>query len=309
VLSKENGLEPAGIYDDNPERGQQAAERYGTTWFNSLEALIENGAEGLIICSENSKHHDHCITACKAGVHVLCEKPIATRLSDAREMIAAADAANVVLKIAFTTRFTRAAQELRAVVRADDIGDIVSLAGMNRGQNPGGWFVDPEVAGGGSMMDHIVHQLDFARWLSGLEPRRVYAEQDTFFGDIPSEDAGLVLVEFDGGVPLTIDASWSRPPQFPTWGDNIVEINGARRSLYVDTQAARVTKIADGPRTAVYVPYGNTVSGDMIMDFVRAAGGQPSIGATGEDGYAALEVALAAYQSVRTGRSISLPLE
>jgi len=309
VLSAAPGIEAAGIYDDNEERGTEAADRHRTAYFSDLQDLLRSDLDGVIVCSENSAHREHCIAAFDAGVHVLCEKPVATSLSDGRAMLAAAKANDRILKIAFTTRFTAAAQPLQTLFERGDLGRITSLVGMNRGQNPGGWFVDRELAGGGSMMDHIVHQLDFARWAFGLEPRRVYAESDTLFSDNETEDAGLVLVEFDGGVCLTIDASWSRPPQFPTWGDNIVEVNGTEMSALVNTQAGRVTRYADGPRTAEYVAFEQNVSANMIADFCEAIRGHESIGAVGEDGYVALEVALAAYRSARSGSTVSLPLE
>ncbi len=313
VLNSTPGIECVGIFDEDAERGRAAAQKHGTRFYPDLDQLLAGGnggdrPDGVIVCSENSRHRDHCVAALDAGVHVLCEKPIATTLYDARAIIDSAAAGGRILKIAFTTRFSEAAEQLVPLVRRGEIGDPITLVGMNRGQNPGGWFVESALSGGGSMMDHIVHQLDFARWIFGLEPERVYAEQAVFFSDIAVEDAGLVLVEMQGGVPLTIDASWSRPASFPTWGDNVLEINGSLRSLRVDTQASRIVRYGEGVKPVEYVPYGRNTSREMILDFCAAIAGKENKGATGEDGCVALEVVLAAYRSAASGVTVPLPL-
>lgn len=263
VLSSSDSIEAAGIFDDDTARGTAAAERYGVPYYDDLQRFLESGLDGVIICSENDRHYHDALAAFQAGTAVLCEKPIATRLEDARAMV-------------------EAAGELYSLAEQGEFGELISLVGMNRGKNPGGWFVERDRSGGGSLIDHIVHQLDFARWVFNIEPYRVYAESDTFFSDIDTEDAGLVLVEFDGGVTLTIDASWSRPSGFPTWGDNVVEVNGSRSSAIVDTQAGRVVRYEEPAVT--FVPYHNRISRDMILDFCSDREGGDTIGADGGDG-------------------------
>lgn len=306
VLASEPGVELAGIFHDEPEAGRDAARRFGARCYDNLEEFLRAGMNGVIVCSENHRHKEHCLAAFRAGLPVLCEKPIATTLADGLAMTQAAEKAGLVLKIAFTTRFSPAAVRLRALVREGKLGDILSLVGTNHGKNPGGWFVDPLEAGGGSLMDHIVHQLDFARWTLGREPARVYAEMDTFFSDIPTEDAGLVQVEFEGGVLLTIDASWSRPPGFPTWGDNIIEANGTLGSALMDTQGRRVVLYTKGDPGSRHLQWGADASRGMILDFVAAVNGRESAGADGRDGLAALETVLAAYRSVKSGKTEDL---
>jgi predicted dehydrogenase len=303
VLDGEANIEIAGIFHDESNVGRDTAQRFRTVYFDDLSAFLRAGMDGVIVCSETFRHKDHCLAAFQAGLHVLCEKPIATTLDDGTAMIEKAEKSGLVLKIAFTTRFSPAAARLRTLVRDGELGSILSLVGTNHGKNPGGWFVDPVEAGGGSLMDHIVHQLDYARWILGRDPVRVYAEMDTFFGDIPVEDAGLVHVEFEGGALLTIDASWSRPPEFPAWGDNIIEVNGTLGSALLDTQGHRAVLYSRGDVTARHVPWGENTSHGMIRDFISAVSGRESRGADGRDGLIALETVLAAYRSVGSGKT------
>ena len=302
VLGGEADIELAGIYHDEPAAGREAARRFGTGYHDSLDSFFRGGMDGVVVCSENYLHREHCLAAFRAGVQVLCEKPIATTSADGLAIVRAAEASGLILKIAFTTRFSPAAARLRGLARDGRLGRILSMVGTNHGKNPGGWFADPLRAGGGSLMDHIVHQLDYARWMLGREPLQTYAEMDSFFGASAVEDAGLVQVEFEGGTLLTIDASWSRPPEFPGWGDNVIEVNGTEGSALLDTQGERAMLYGRGPLTARHLAWGEDPSRLMIRDFVDALAGKASIGADGRDGLAALETVLAAYRSVRSRR-------
>src|SRR4051812_29776570 len=87
ALTKINGVQLVGIADDDKNRGTNAAERYQTQYFSHYQELLQQDIEAVIITSENSKHREHVVAAAKAGKHILCEKPIASKLEDAEAMI------------------------------------------------------------------------------------------------------------------------------------------------------------------------------------------------------------------------------
>ena len=87
------------------------------------------------------------------------------------------------------------------------------------------------LSGGGAATDHIVHIMDLIRWILKDEVKSVYAELDTRFYDIDVEDCGMVTLELESGVIVSIDPSWSRPQTFPTWGDAIMNFVGTKGNL------------------------------------------------------------------------------
>jgi len=187
-------------------------------------------------------------------------------------------------------------------VREGALGRVLALNGTNHGQIPGGWFLDPDLAGGGAVMDHTVHLADVLRWMLAVEVKSVYAEVDSFFGAEETDDAAILTLELEGGpfadgVFATIDPSWSRGDGYPTWGDVTLRIAGTSGVLDVDpfAQPLRTFDHASGSPSWSYT--GEDMNALMLSDFLRGvAEGEPS-GASGLDGLRTLEIVLAAYRS------------
>ena len=104
-----------------------------------------------------------------------------------------------------------------------DLGQVYCFNATNNGELPTKhrlWFVDRDLAGGGALMDHTVHLVDIMRWYLGSEVQDVYAQTNKIFhaAEVEVETGGLEMLTFHNGVFATIDASWSRPPYWPTWG-------------------------------------------------------------------------------------------
>ncbi len=303
-------VELAGIFDEDSNRAKQKAQEFETAPFDNVNALLEQDIQGVIVTAENAKHRRYTEAAARAGKHVLCEKPIATTMEDGQAMIDGCRNAGVQLMIAFACRFCPPIYRAMQIVKEGALGNILGLKGTNRGQMPGGWFTDKALAGGGAVMDHTVHLVDLWRWMLGREVKNVYAEIGTlFYPDLGIDDAGLLLLQFQDGPFASIDASWSRPiPAYPTWGDVAMEIVGDQGSLTVDGLRQRLCLYGKESGKAEWLPWGDDMFQGVIRSFARVAqeGTPPSV--TGEDGLRALEVALAAYRSAETGRTVELPL-
>ncbi len=109
--------------------------------------------------------------------------------------------------------------------RINNIGKIFSITATNHGKNPLGWFVNPDLAGGGAFMDHIVHVADLIRWYTDRE----FIEVTAFKGiniveNIEVEDNGIVIARLEDHIIASIDCSWSKPSNWPTWGDVYMHI-------------------------------------------------------------------------------------
>ena len=301
VLRDLDAADFVGITDEDADRGAEAAEQFGVRYFDSTESLYEE-VEAVVVCSENKYHARDVIPALHGGVHVLCEKPISTTVEDARAMIQASETSSSQLRTAFPVRYLSSMVRARELVRGGAVGRILALNGTNHGQIPGGWFLDPELAGGGAVMDHTVHLADILRWMLDVEVKSVYAEVDSFFGAGETDDAAILTLDLEGG-PIadgafaTIDPSWSRGDGYPTWGDVTLRIAGTSGVLDVDpfAQPLRTFDHETGAPSWSYT--GEDMNALMLADFLRGvAEGEPS-GASGLDGLRTLEIVLAAYRS------------
>jgi UDP-N-acetylglucosamine 3-dehydrogenase len=226
IVSRMNGVELVGVTDDNEARGREAAERYGAVFYPNPAVLLAQDIDAVIVASENVFHRGHVIAAAAAGKHVLCEKPLATTKADAEAMIEACREHGVLLQTAFPVRFNTSIVRMKQIVAEGKLGRIVAIRGTNRGTNPGGWFVDPALSGGGAVLDHTVHVVDVMRWMMGAEVKEVYAEADRLLSEHEIDDCGVLSLEFDNGVFATLDCSWSRNASYPTWGDVTLEVVG-----------------------------------------------------------------------------------
>ena len=309
-LNQTSGAELVGIADDDPRRGQEMAERFGTHFFSSAELLLDENLDGAIICAENSKHRPLTELTAPRTPHILCEKPIATTLADAQAMIDICAAHGTRLQIAFPVRFSPPVQKLKAMLDEDTLGRIYSVKTTNRGTMPGGWFLDKGLAGGGAVMDHTVHVIDLLRWFWDAEITEVYAEvgYDLLHPNLGIDDAGLLSFSMSTGAYGTLDTSWSRTESHPAGGDVKLEVLGERGVARVDALNQHVAVSSDQTGKVQWINWGSDIDLGLIRDFVDmiAADRDPFI--TGYDGLKALEVALAAYRSAEQGEPVPLPL-
>lgn len=301
------GITPVGIYDDDAGRGQQMAERFGTTFYDTTDGLLAETLDGVIICSENSNHQAHVEAAAGRVPYILCEKPIATSVEAAKAMIDTCEQAGGKLQIAFPMRFSPPVQRLKALLESGSLGKLVAAKCTNHGRMPGGWFIDREKAGGGAVIDHTVHVVDVLRWMLKTEVTEVYAEvgQSLMHPD-DIDDAGMLTFSLENGMFGTLDTSWSRPDSYATWGDVTLEILGERGLVRVDAFNQRLTLTSTPAQKTEWVGWGSDADLGLVRDFLETieTGREPSI--SGTDGLRALEVALAAYESAARTAPVAL---
>lgn len=317
ILASSDAAEFVGIWDDDADRGQAAAQRYGVRFFAERDDLFDE-VQAVVVCSENSRHAEGVIPALRSGVHVLCEKPIATTVEDARAMILASSETGSRLRIAFPVRYVAAMTRAKELLTSGAVGRVLAIAATNHGTMPGGWFLDPALGGGGAVMDHTVHVADLLRWTFDVEVKNVYAEVGTFFGGGSTDDAGILTLELEGasrgalahGAFATVDPSWSRGAGYPTWGDVTMRVSGTSGVLEVDAFARRLTFYDHEAGKVEWRAVSDDMNEAMISAFLRGiASGFPEgsdSGASGLDGLRALEVVLAAYESHRRHEVVPL---
>lgn len=300
VLSALPDVEITVIADEDAERGQAAAKQFGTQWVGSIDEALAMDVDCVVICSENVHHKHMTVAAAKAGKHVLCEKPLATTIEDALEMISTCEEAGVQLMTAFPVRFNSTIVALKQAVHSDTFGETLTIAARNPGTCPHSWFVDPALSGGGAVIDHTVHVVDVLRYIYGEEVTEVYAESDNRMYGYEGDDTGMLMFRLSNGVPVSLDTSWSRPRNWPIWGGVTLDVIGEKGVLFADAYGDNYEMAeTEGPS---FTWRSNEVSGDpeMVTAFIDAVRNGTPVPVTGVDGLRALEVALAAMKSAES---------
>lgn len=297
VLTQMDNVELVAIADEDETRGSDAATQFGATWFADYHEVVNrDDIDAVVICSENVRHKELTIAAAEAGKHVLCEKPLATTIEDAQAMIDACKEHGVKLQTAFPVRFNASVVALREAIRAGQIGTPLVVSARNPGTCPHSWFVQPELSGGGAVIDHTVHVVDALRWIFDAEVTEVYAEIDTRIYDIPTDDTGLLMFKMSNGVPVSLDTSWSRPEKWPTWGGVTIDVIGETGVLFVDAYNNSL-RMATGDTGVTWPNVEVTGDPEMVAAFIDAVANDTEPLVTGEDGLRAVQVALCAYES------------
>lgn len=296
--------------------GRELASRLGVDYVDSYVELLDWRPDGVLVCSENARHRELVELGAAAGASILCEKPLATSLADGRAMLEACVSAGVWLMMAHPVRFSPAFAACRAAYASGALGQLLAVTGTNNGKVPTvdrAWFVDEQLAGGGALMDHVVHLADLLDALLSADPvSSVYATTSgllsaaaTSGGPRGVETGGLVSLRYASGVIATFDCSWSRPPSSPTWGGLTLSLVGSDAVADLDAFGTRV----DGEGTTagpLWLPYGPDLDALLLAEFVDALATGRSPQPDGAVGLRTLEIVLAGYASVRSGQPVDL---
>jgi UDP-N-acetylglucosamine 3-dehydrogenase len=303
-----------GFSDTDVERGKKFSELYNTKWFDTHEALLKEGVNAVVVCSENAHHRELVELAAEAGAHVLCEKPIEVTVQDAEAMRDACNKAGVKFMTAFPMRFDANIQALKGMLGRNDLGKLYAINGINHSEIPKAnraWFAVKKLAGGGAVMDHTVHLLDLYRWFTASEVTEVYAEVSNPFykNEIDVDSAGLVTLTFANGMFATIDCSWSRPPTvYPRWGHLKMELIGENGAISTDAFAQHLNMYSKkAVRPASWLGWGSDSGAAMMQEFLSSIREKREPVVTWKDGFEAMRVALACYESAEKGQPIFLP--
>ncbi len=268
--------DPDGVNaPDEQPRGAALAAEFGVDYVDDYDALFAWQPDAVIVTSENAGHRALVERAAAAGAHVLCEKPLATEVDDARAMVEACKRAGVILMVAFPVRFAPQFAAMRSHVEGGSIGDPFAIVGTNNGKIPidsRQWFVDPALSGGGALIDHVVHCADLIDALTGGEPAAtVYAAANSILHadkGVQVETGGLVTITYRSGLIATIDCSWSQPDSAPTWGGLTLKVTGSKGSVEIAPFAERVAGQGDaGP---IHLGYAADSDAALLEEFLRA---------------------------------------
>lgn len=288
--------EMVAVCDVNEKTAQEAADKFGVgkVYTDYREMLASGEVDAVSVATPNKFHKDPTIDALNAGVHVLCEKPLAMNAAEAKEMCAAARDSGKILQVALQSRFSGPGRFMKSYIEAGNMGDIYfarAQALRRRGVPHWGVFIDKEKQGGGPLIDIGVHILDFTLFLMGY-PKPVSASGKTWdmmgknpeltnnFGEYDRakftvEDFAVGLIKFDNGAVVSLESSFMANQQendimktqlFGTkagasvkiWGDDPIEIYTESNKQLFDMKPKNIPHV-ESAHTAEVVAFVNAI--------------------------------------------------
>ena len=205
-----------GVVSRSRERAETFAKKFGAQHaYTRYEDLLSNPDVTVVaIHTPNAQHAEQAIAAARAGKHVFCDKPMATRVEDAERMVRECEKAGVRLGINFHNRYMPCFIGTRRIIESGEIGEVKLVQiEVSPGARPGGrlgsWRVDPSIAGLGTTYSIGVHAFDILRYLTGAEVTAVSAFFDTPRGK--TEEINLTTLRFSNGALAQVSVHESVP--------------------------------------------------------------------------------------------------
>ncbi|WP_436924416.1 D-xylose 1-dehydrogenase Gfo6 [Halosimplex amylolyticum] len=315
AIAESDYCETTTVVSGDREKAERVAEEKGVehalTYDDFAAGDAADAYDAVYVVTPNALHLPHVETAADLGKDVLCEKPLEATADRARQCVEVCDEAGVQLMTAYRMQTTRSVRWVRDVVQDGAIGDPVQVRGafgynlVAAGEDLDQWRLDPDLAGGGPLMDLGVYPLNTARFVLDADPSAVHAS--TVEG--PPEFDGLenycaFTLEFPDGPVASCDTGYE------VAGTNYFEVAGTHgriridRSFDVDADR-RITVELEGEETVVDADEPS----EIVEEFDYFATGvltDVKIGPDGEHGHFDLRVTEAIYESAETGRRVDL---
>ena len=325
-------VEIVAISDINADRARAVAQEFGASrsYADAHELLAQDDIDGVSVCTWNDSHATWTIAAVEAGKHVLVEKPIARTVAEATAIQDAVSRSDRVVQVGFVRRHSPNCQVLKSFIDAGQLGEMYyAKAGLIRRMgNPGGWFADKEIAGGGPLLDIGIHVLDLAWYLMGC-PKAVSVSGNTYevlgnranITTMPRykvsdydpdkntvEDMANAVVRFENGASLLLECSYSL---HATKDSTAVSVHGTKGGADLEPTLQIATEMHDSvvnitPQISSGTFEMRAGFGNEIANFVGASLGRAESVAPAEHGVEMARILEAVYTSAAEGREIRL---
>lgn len=269
VLSRMRGVQVAALCDNDGPKARALADRFGVPdVFTDIEDLLGyDELDAVVVATPNHLHEPHVLSALAAGVHVLCERPLALSAKGVERILAAATRADRMVHVANNHRFRSDVQALDAFLRGGELGRLQGVrAGwyQPRGSTEG-WRLRRNESGGGVLLDHGLPLLDLALWLADFPAiERVSAHMERGRGANAVDDLMLVTIGCAQGITVTLDLNRTYVGDGERWWFEVVATRGSGRLAPL-----RVVKELNGRPTDVS-PSGASARESAFVQSYRA---------------------------------------
>ena len=289
------------VCDVDGERAASFASRIGCPAVTGVDELTPDmGVEAAVVCTPPATHEEVSVSLLRRGIHVLCEKPLATSVSAASRMLEAARAYGPILTMASKFRYVSDVRMAKALVDVRAIGELVLVenAFTSRIDMTNRWNADPDVSGGGVLIDNGTHAVDILRYFMGhlkdvqiVEGRRVQG--------LPVEDTVRLFVRNDEGVVGTSDLSWTIDKELSTY----LRLYGAEGTILVGWKESKYRRRGEDDWTNFGRGYDKVQAfRGQIINFCETIRGESELLITPRDALASVETIGAAYAALERNR-------
>lgn len=302
--------EISAVCDVDGDRAAAFASRIGCMAFTEVGDLsAQAGIDAAIVCTPPTTHEDVSIALLRRGIHVLCEKPLATSVAAASRMLEAAGSYGRILTMASKFRYVSDVRMAKALIDVRAIGELVLVenAFTSRIDMTNRWNGDPAVSGGGVLIDNGTHAVDILRYFMGhlndvqiVEGRRVQG--------LPVEDTVRLFVRNDDGVMGTSDLSWTIDKELSTY----LRLYGSEGTILVGWRESKYRRRGEDDWTRFGRGYDKVQAfRSQIVNFCEAICGESDLLITPRDALASVETIGAAYAALERNRweTISTQIE
>jgi len=321
AISRVDGLELAAVCDVVEERARAAGEAQGVPWFTNYDQMLAGAqCDVVAIATPSALHPPHGILAARSGRHVISEKPMATSLTGADELVKACDDAGVRLFVVKQNRLNATIQLVKRAIDKGRFGRIYMANATVRWARPQEYYDQAPWRGtwefdGGAFMNQASHYVDLIQWLVG-PVESVMAKTATLARKIEAEDSGAAILKFRNGAIGVIEVTMLT---FPKNYEGSITLLGEKGTVKIGGTA--VNKIehwqfADYDDDDKLVEAANTNPPSVYgfghepwyRNVLKVLRGQAVPDTDGRGGRKSLELILGVYESAKTGREVPLPL-
>ena len=269
AIQRLRGAQLVALCDNDGPKARALAERFGASdVFTDIEDLLElEDLDMVVVSTPNHLHEPHVLSALAAGVHVLCERPLALTARGVERILGAATRADRKVAVVNNHRFRSDVQAVSAFLRGGELGKLSAVRAGHYQQKrpPEGWRFRRAEAGGGVFVEHGMPLLDLALWLSDFpEPVRVTAHMDRGRAASAVEDSMFAVLECAQGKTFTFDVTWAYADEEDRWWFDVLATRGCAQ-----LSPLRVVKELNGKATDV-TPRGGATRESAFVQSYRA---------------------------------------
>jgi UDP-N-acetyl-2-amino-2-deoxyglucuronate dehydrogenase len=310
----QNGVIVA-VCDVKKERADTLAGKYNAAAYYDIDKLLEGetGIDIAAICTPNALHAPHSISCLEAGMHVLCEKPMAIRVEDCNAMIAAAGKNNRMLAIVKQNRFNPPVIAVKQLLEKKILGRILSVQVNGFWNRDKSYYQHSDWKGrketdGGTLFTQFSHFIDVMYWLAGdVTDVKAILTNSNHDGIIDFEDTGVAVLQFESGATGTLHYTVNSHAKnmegsITVFGEKgTVKIGGEylNKLEYQDIDSYIIPDLPKGNLPNDYGTYRGTMSNhDKVYDnLIDALKQQAVISANAYDGMKTVEIIQKIYDS------------
>jgi UDP-N-acetylglucosamine 3-dehydrogenase len=289
------------VTDIAPQKAEGLAAEFNCRAYPELAAMLDDVHPDVVsVCTPPAIHLQGARAAIERGIPALCEKPLSHDSRTAREMVALAQQHGVLLMTALCHRFHGPVVQLKELLDGGKLGQVLYFQNRFASRFNGvqdTWFVVPEVAGGGVLIDTEVHAIDLFCYLVG-QVVSVSAQISTTL-PIAVEDSAVVTMRSADGVPGVGSCSWVSPP-----GEAIIQVFGSEGTAVIDYNAdqGQLCYRLAGQETWTLIPYaGPDRFVNETAHFLECVATSTPPRVDGGDGARILRIIEAAYRAAANG--------